>query len=142
MTRVIRVPPASLVTIRSRSVHCGGKPVTPAVLGLNKLAVLVKSFAQGEDLDPQILRGDDHTRPNPALQLVLCNECSIGLDQHDQDIERACAEFDWHAVGEQSPLAQQHAESAELERCVGWARSVRDRKVAVIWLAPRLCQDE
>ncbi len=112
------------------------------MFGLNKLTVLAKSFAQGEDLHLQIVRGDDHTWPNLALQLVLCNECSIGLYQHDQDIEGACAEFDRHAAGEHSPLAQQHAELAELERCVRWARSVRDRKVPVIWLAPRFCQDE
>jgi len=142
MTRVIKGPAASLVTIRPETAHCAGEPVTAAMLGPNKLAVIAKSFAQSEDLDFQIFRGDDHTRPNPALQLVLCNECSIGLDQHDQDIERACAQFDRHAAGEQSPLAQQHAVSAELERCVGWTRLVRHRKAAVISLAPRFCQDE
>ena len=114
----------------------------PAVLGLNKLAVLAKSFAQGEDLEFQIIGDDDHTRPNSALQLVLCDERSIGLDEHHQYIERACAEFDRHAASEQSPLAQQHAEAAALERCVGRARPVRDRKAAVIWLVPRFCPDE
>jgi hypothetical protein len=142
MTRVTTGPPAPLDTIRSKPVRDGGEPVTPAMLGLNKLAILAKRFAQGKDLELQIVGADDHTRPNPALQLVFCNERSIGLDEHHQYIERACAEFDRHAAGEQSTLAQQHAEAAELERCVGWARPVRDRKAAVIWLAPRFCPDE
>jgi hypothetical protein len=134
--------PAFLAMIRSEPVHCGGESVTPAVLGMNKLAILAKSFAQGKDLELQIVGDDDHTRPNPALQFVLCDERSIGLDQHHQDIERTCSEFDRHAAGEQPPLAQQHAESAELKRCVGRACSVRDRNVAVIWLVPRFCPDE
>src|SRR3974390_953569 len=122
MTRVITGLPASLVTIRSEPIHCGGEPIAPAMLGMNKLALLAKSFAQGKDLHLQIVRDDDDTRPNPALQLVLCDERSISLDQHHQDIERACTELDRLAAGEQSPLAQQHAESAELER---WARGAR-----------------
>jgi hypothetical protein len=128
--------------IRSEPAHCAGESVAPAVLGMNKLAILAKSFAQGKDLELQIVGDDDDPRPNPALQFVLCDERSIGLDQHHQDIERTCSEFDRRAAGEQSPLAQQHAESAELERCVGWARSVRGRTVAVIWLVPRFCPDE
>jgi hypothetical protein len=76
------------------------------MLGLNEIAVLAKSFAQGEDLDLQVVRRDDHIRPNPALQLVLCDERSIGLDQHHQDIERPRTKFDRRAAGKQSPLAQ------------------------------------
>jgi hypothetical protein len=76
------------------------------MLGLNEIAVLAKSFAQGEDLDLQIVWADDDIRPNPALQLVPCDERSIGLEQHQQDIEGPRAKFDRHAAGKQSPLAQ------------------------------------
>jgi hypothetical protein len=36
------------------------------MLALNKLAVLAESFAQGEDLNPQIVRADDDIRPDQA----------------------------------------------------------------------------
>jgi len=63
---VITGPPASLVTIRPEPVHSAGEAVTAALLGLNKLAVLAESFAQGEDLNPQIVRADDDIRPDQA----------------------------------------------------------------------------
>jgi hypothetical protein len=36
------------------------------MLGLNKLAVLAESFAQGDDLNPQIVRADDDIRPDQS----------------------------------------------------------------------------
>ena len=66
MTRVITGPTTPLDTIRSEPVHDGGEPVTPAMLGLNKLAVLAESFAQGDDLNPQIVRADDDIRPDQS----------------------------------------------------------------------------
>jgi hypothetical protein len=105
---------------------------------MNKLAVLAESFAQREDLYLQVVRADDDIRPDQAEQLVLGNERSVSFDEHHQDIERACAEFDRHSASEQSPLPQQYAEAAELER-FGWARCMRDRKIVVHWLTPRFC---
>jgi hypothetical protein len=63
---VITGPPASLVTIRPEPVHYAGEAVTTAMLALNKLAVRAESFAQGEDLNPQIVWADDDIRPDQA----------------------------------------------------------------------------
>jgi hypothetical protein len=108
------------------------------MLGLNEIAILAKTFAQGEELYLQIVRRDDHIRPNPALQVVLCDERSIGLDQHDQDIECPRPKFDRHAAGKQSPLAIAH-KSAELESCVGWGQSAGEEKIVIHRLTPSFC---
>jgi hypothetical protein len=49
------------------------------------------------------------------LEFILGDECSIGFDQDDEDVESASAEFNRRAVGEQSPPVQWHPEAPEPE---------------------------
>jgi hypothetical protein len=58
-------------------------------------------------------------RPHPADELLFGEERAVGLQQGKQEIEGACAELDWNAVGEQLSPAQQGAETAEFESLTG-----------------------
>jgi len=49
--------------------------------------------------------------------------CSVGLQQDQEKIEGARPQLYPHPVGDQPPLAQQHAEMAEFERRVGCFQS-------------------
>lgn len=52
---------------------------------------------------------------NPADELFFRDERAICFQKDDEDIEGARAEFDRNTVGEQLPLSQQDAETAEFE---------------------------
>jgi hypothetical protein len=62
------------------------------------------------------------------LQIVMGNESPIGLDQDQKNVESARAELDRHAAGEQSPLAHQQTEAAELEGYPGCSRALPIRE--------------
>jgi hypothetical protein len=100
--------------------NCGREPVAAAELGADEVAVFTKSLAQREDLSLQVLLRDNDAGPHTAHKLVLADQRSVGLQQHQEEIERARSQFYRHAVGDQLPLAQQHAEPAKFECRFGW----------------------
>src|ERR1700736_3316044 len=102
------------------------EPVAAAELGADKVAVLPKSLAQCGDLNLQVLLRDNDAWPHTAQELVFGDQRSVGLQQDQEEIERARPQLCRHAVSDQLPLAQQHAETTECERRVGcrWARSI------------------
>jgi hypothetical protein len=100
--------------------NCGSEPIAAADLGADKVAVFAKSVAQRADLTFQVLFGDNDARPHMAHELVFRDQRSVGLQQDQEEIERARSHLYRHAISDQSPLAQQHAETAELERRVGY----------------------
>jgi hypothetical protein len=57
-----------------------------------------------------------HTR---LMSSSFSDERAVGLQQGQQEIERARAELDWNAVGEQLSSAQQNAKTAEFESLAG-----------------------
>jgi hypothetical protein len=97
----------------------GGKAIAAAEFGPDKVAVLAESLAQRRDLNLEISFVYKNARPNKGQELVLCDKRPIGVDENHQEIEGASAKFDRCAIGEQLPLAQQHAEPPELQRRVG-----------------------
>jgi hypothetical protein len=55
---------------------------------------------------------------------------AVRLQKDQKEIEGARAEVDLNTVGEQLPLAQQHAETAEFESCVGYCQV---RPICAVW---------
>jgi hypothetical protein len=98
--------------------NCYSEPVAAAELSADKVAVVAKSPAQRKDLNLQVLLRDNDAGPHTTHQLVFGDERSVGLQQRQEEIEGARPQFDGHAVGNQSPLAQQHSETAKFERRV------------------------
>jgi len=99
-------------------VNRGSKPVPPAKFRADQIAVVAKSFAQLKDLNLQILVGDNDPWPHTAHKLVFGDQRSVGPQQDEEEIEGTRAQLYRHSVGEQLPLPQQQAETAEFKRFV------------------------
>src|SRR5215469_2804227 len=74
-----------------------------------------KRLAQRPDLGMQIVLVDDPPWPDPAYQLVFFDNGAIGLDERHEHVERAPAESQWSAVGENVAVLRQDLEPAKLE---------------------------
>src|SRR3984893_9794917 len=101
----------------------GSEYVATAELGPDKIAVFAKSLAQRGHLNLQILLRDNDAWPHAAYELFFGDQRSFGLQQDQEEIEGACPQLYWHAVGHQLPAAQQDAETAEFEHRVGCCRA-------------------
>jgi hypothetical protein len=86
---------------------------------MDDVAVSTQRFPQCRDLTFEILFRNDDARPYSAPEFLFSDERAVGLQQGQQEIERARAELDGNAVGEQLSLAQQDAETAEFENLAG-----------------------
>ena len=85
------------------------------MLGPDESAVFAEGLAQGVDLNLQVLLRDNNAWPHTAHQLVFGDQRSVGLQQHQEEIEGARPQLYRRAVSDQLPVAQQHAETTELE---------------------------
>src|SRR5712691_12595769 len=99
--------------------NCGSEPIAAAELSADKVAIFTKSLPQRGDLNLQVLFGNNDACPHTADELVLGDQRSVGLQQDQEEIEAARSQLDRRTVGEQLPLSQQHAETAEFERRLG-----------------------
>jgi hypothetical protein len=86
---------------------------------MDDVAVGPQRFAQHRDLKFDVLFRHDDARLDPAHKLLFTDERAGGLQQDQQEIEGARAEFDGNAVGEQLSPAQQNAETAKFESLAG-----------------------
>jgi hypothetical protein len=102
---------------------CGSEPVAAAELGADKVAVFAESLAQCGNLNLQVLFRDDDARPHTPHKLVLGDQRSVGLQQDEEEIEGARPQLYRHAIGDQLPLAQQHAKTTEFKRRVSCCRA-------------------
>jgi hypothetical protein len=91
------------------------EPVTAADFGTDHIAVGAQRFAQRGDMKLDVFFDDDDAGPHPAEQLFFGDERAMGFQKDHEDVEGARAELHWNAIGEQLPLAQQNAETAEFE---------------------------
>ena len=101
---------------------CGGvraryanEPVAAPEFRTDEIAVSAQCFAQGGDLNFEVLIRNNNARPHPVEKLLLCDERAVGLQQDQKEVEGASAELDRITVGEQPPPAQQHAETSEFD---------------------------
>jgi hypothetical protein len=58
---------------------------------------------------------DHHPGPDLGHELVLGHQLAVAANQHQQDFERALAERDRHAVGQQLAPRDQQSERSERE---------------------------
>jgi hypothetical protein len=107
---------------RIRAEHAG-ESVAAAEFGADDIAVRAERFAQCGDLNLEVLLRHHDIRPHTVDELLLGEEQAVSLQEGQKQIEGAGAELDWNTVGEQLPLAQQHAETAEFESRVGYGRA-------------------
>jgi len=96
--------------------NSGREPIAATEIGADEVAVFAKSLAQREDLNLQVLLRDNNAWPHPAQELVFGDQLAVGRQQDQEKIEGARPQLYWPAVGDQLPLAQQHAKAAEFER--------------------------
>ena len=101
---------------------CGGiraqyanEPVAAPKFCADEIAVRAERFAQYGDVNLQVLFRYYDARPHPVEKLLLCDERAVGLQQGQKEAEGASAKLDRNTVGEQPPLAQQYAETAEFD---------------------------
>jgi hypothetical protein len=99
------------------------EPIAAAEFRADEIAVRAQCFAQCGDVNLQVLFRYYDARPQPVEKLIFCDERAVGLQQNQKEVEGASAKLDRHTVGEQPTLAQQHAETAEFEGCVGSYRT-------------------
>src|SRR6516165_1484666 len=109
---------------------CGGvraqyanEPVAAPEFRTDEIAVRAQCFAQGGDVNLEVLFRYYDARPHPVEKLLFCDERAVGLQQDQKEVEGARAELDRNTVGEQPPSAQQHAETSEFDCCVGAYRT-------------------
>jgi len=102
--------------------------IAAAEFGADDIAVGAKGLAQCGDLNFEVLLRHHDARPNPAHQLLFCDERAVGLQEDQKEIEGARAELDRNTVSEQLPSTQQHAAAAEFQSrlCCCGTRPVRD----------------
>jgi hypothetical protein len=117
------VPGSRRELTREGRANWGSEAVAAAELGPDTVAVFAKCFAQRGDLNLQILLRDDDAWPHTAQELVFGDERSVGLQQDQQEIDGARPQLYWPAIGDQLPLAQQHAKATEFEGRVTCCRA-------------------
>jgi|SRR5215469_16679353 hypothetical protein len=86
---------------------------------MDDIAVFAESPSQREDLGLQVVLRDDDTRPDTSQEMLFADKCPIGLQQGQQELERARSQLDRHALCQQHPLTRQYPESTEFERLFG-----------------------
>jgi hypothetical protein len=80
-------------------------------------ALLSKALSQRRDLGLQAVLLDDPARPDAFHERILADHRSACLDQHHQHVERAPAELQRPAIGEELAAVRQDPETAEFDRC-------------------------
>jgi len=101
---------------------CGGvraqyanEPVAAPEFRTDEIAVRAQCFAQGGDVNLEVLFRYYDARPHPVEKLLFCDERAVGLQQDQKEVEGARAELDRNAARAQLPPSQQDAEMAEFE---------------------------
>src|SRR5215472_14159139 len=125
---------------RSIRAEHAGESVAAADFCADDLAVRTERFAQCRDLNLEVLFRHHYACPHPSEEVLLWDKQAVGVQEDHKEIEGARAELDRNTIGEQLPLPQQHAETAEFElRIACWrARSVRVGRQWVFTVEGRL----
>src|SRR5580704_19359853 len=115
MAHALSSPRALTNTRGEGRTNRGNEPVAAPEFRTDEIAVRAECFAQGEDLNLEVLFRHNNVRPHPVEKLLLGEKRAIGLQQGQKEVEGASAELDRNPVGEQAPPEQQHAETSEFE---------------------------
>jgi hypothetical protein len=99
------------------------EPVAAPEFRTDEIPVRAERFAQGGDLNLEVIFRHNNVGPRSVEKLILCDERAVGLQQDQKEVEGPSAELDRNTVGEQASLAQQHAETSEFDCCVGSSRT-------------------
>src|ERR1700741_2043268 len=91
----------------STGAQYANEPVTTPEFGTDEIAVRAEHFAQGGDLNLEVLFRDEDTRPPPSEKLLFCDERAVGLQQDQEEGKGASTNLDRKTIGEQLPPAQQ-----------------------------------
>ena len=80
---------------------CGGvraqyanEPVAAPEFRTDEIAVRAQCFAQGGDVNLEVLFRYYDARPHPVEKLLFCDERAVGLQQDQKEVEGARAEHD------------------------------------------------
>jgi hypothetical protein len=80
---------------------CGGvraqyanEPVAAPEFRTDEIAVRAQCFAQGGDVNLEVLFRYYDARPHPVEKLLFCDERAVGLQQDQKEVEGARAELD------------------------------------------------
>ena len=90
-----------------------GELVPAAGHGSNEIAIGAEHLAQCGDLPLEVILLDNPVGPYPVHQFVLAEDSAPGVDEDHEGIERASAEFDRPAVGEQLSAMADHRKAAK-----------------------------
>ena len=81
------------------------EPVAAPEFRTDEIAVRAECFAQGGNLNLEVVFRHNNVRPHPSEELLFCDERAAGLQQDQKEVEGPSAELDWNTVGEQPPSA-------------------------------------
>jgi hypothetical protein len=87
--------------------------------GFDDVPILVQNLAQCRHLHPEITLRHYGVGPDPAHDLIFCEEDAARLDQDHQKIESAGPELDALPIDQKFAHPRQHATSAEPNGHVG-----------------------
>jgi hypothetical protein len=103
----------ALVQACRQNPDLAGELVTASRDCADELALRREGGAQRRNLGCHTIFPDDPARPHARHQRVLADDGSAALDQRHQHVERAPAELDRPAVGEQLAAVRQQLEATE-----------------------------
>ncbi len=115
----LRSPGASVGACSGVRTQYANEPVAAPEFRTDEIALHAQCFAQGGDLNLEILLRHNNARPHASEKLFLCDERAVGLQQDQKEVEGASAQFDWNTVGKQPSPAKLYAEASEFDCCVG-----------------------
>jgi hypothetical protein len=75
------------------------EPVAAPEFRTDEIAVRAECFAQGGDLNLEVLVRHNNVRPHPVEELLLRDERAVGLQQDQEEVERASTNLDRNTAG-------------------------------------------
>jgi hypothetical protein len=106
----------------ARRANCASKPIAAAEFGTDKIAVFAKSLAQCGDLNFQVILCDNDAWPRAAEEPLVTSDPSASSKTRSRSKARVP-----NSIGIPSATnlaaAQQYAELAEFECCIGCGRA-------------------
>src|ERR1700740_3139437 len=87
-------PGASAGICGSTGAQYANEPVTTPEFRTDEITVRAQCFAQGGDLNFEVLVRHNNARPHPFEELLLRDERAVGLQQDQEEVESATTNLD------------------------------------------------
>jgi hypothetical protein len=81
------------------------EPVAAPEFRTDEIAVRAECFAQGGDLNLEVLVRHSNVRPHPVVELLLRDERAVGLQQDQEEVESASTNLDRNTVDGKRPVS-------------------------------------